>query len=167
MKMGGGDATETATKLQKLGESSAEPKKYQASKLSAKVQGLVNFIYDKGLMEQAMASVGYDVKRLPLGELSNETVLAGYKVLRQIEEVLGQQAKGKLDRAAARSQLQKLSDQFYTVIPHNFGFKPMSNFVIASEESLKEKLDLISNLLDINVAVKAGASKNTRQSKSS
>lgn len=97
MKMGAADSDETATKLQKLGENAPAPTKYEDSKLSAKVQQLVNFIYDKGLMEQSMASVGYDIKRLPLGALSDETVLAGYKVLRQIEEVLDQRTKGKLD----------------------------------------------------------------------
>lgn len=56
--------------------------KYEKSKLSSKVQELVNFIYDKSLMEQSMAHVGYDVKRLPLGDLSDEAVRAGYEVLR-------------------------------------------------------------------------------------
>lgn len=42
----------------------------------------------------------------------------------------------------------------------------MSNFVIDSEVRLREKLDLISNLLDIKVAVEAGAKKSTRQASS-
>jgi len=40
------------------------------------------------LIEQSVVQIGYDVKRLPLGQLSKETVLEGYKYLREIEKVL-------------------------------------------------------------------------------
>jgi hypothetical protein len=45
------------------------------------VSELIKFIFNKNLMEKSMASVGYDVSKLPLGQLSEETVNAGYKVL--------------------------------------------------------------------------------------
>ena len=45
--------------------------------------------------------------------------------------------------------LDVLSSRFYTFIPHNFGMAKMSQFVINTEEKLKEKLDLIQNLVDI------------------
>ena len=110
------------------------------SKLDPQVQELVKFIFDKNLMEQSVVKVGYDIKRLPLGELSKETVLKGYAILREIEAVL--EGKSKQD-------LSSLSSQFYTNIPHNFGMMKMSNFVINNKEKLKEKLDLITNLVDI------------------
>lgn len=81
MKLGAGDGA-MAAKLQKVSADPSVPSQFQKSQLSIKVQELVNFIYDKNLMEQSMADVGYDVKRLPLGELSDETVRAGYTVLR-------------------------------------------------------------------------------------
>jgi poly [ADP-ribose] polymerase len=49
-------------------------------------------------------------------------------------------------------QLKKLSNDFYSTIPHNFGFAKMSNFIIDTEDKLKQKLDLISSLIDIKVA---------------
>lgn len=49
-----------------------------------------------------MTNVGYDVNKLPLGELSEETVKAGYKVLRELEDVLTQQEKNKLTYSQAR-----------------------------------------------------------------
>ncbi len=97
------------------------------------------------LIEQSVIQIGYDVKRLPLGQLSKETVLEGYKYLREIEKVLNGKAKG---------DLSDLSAKFYTYIPHNFGMKHMSNFVIKTHESLKQKLDLIQNLIDIKIAHK-------------
>ena len=36
-------------------------------------------------MEESVVKVGYDIKRMPLGELSKETVLKGYQILRKIE----------------------------------------------------------------------------------
>ena len=34
-----------------------------------------------------MVQVGYDVKKLPLGQLSDDTVLAGYKTLNEIDDI--------------------------------------------------------------------------------
>jgi poly [ADP-ribose] polymerase len=56
-------------------------------------------------------------------------------VLKQIEKEL----KGRKNS----STLSQLSGQFYTLIPHDFGFKHMSNFVIRTNEMLKEKIEMI------------------------
>ena len=133
-------------------EDADDGRDFAKSTLDPKVQDLVNFIFDKKLMEASMSRYNYDIKKLPLGELSNATVLAGYKVLTQIETVLSQKESGKIVASKASSELSNLSDQFYTLIPHNFGFAKMSNFVINSTEKLKEKLELITNLVDINTA---------------
>ena len=37
-------------------------------------------------MDEAVIKVGYDVKKMPLGELSKETALKGMAYLKQIEE---------------------------------------------------------------------------------
>lgn len=104
-----------------------ELKQQPKSKLPEKLQKLINFIFDHKMMEQSVVKVGYDIKRLPLGQLSNETAMNGYKVLRDIENVL---KTGKGDLAA-------LSSQFYTYIPHAVGMQKMSNFIINSEEKLR------------------------------
>lgn len=39
-------------------------------------------------MEKSIVSLNVDIKRMPLGELSKETVLKGYKILREIEALL-------------------------------------------------------------------------------
>lgn len=97
------------------------------------------------LIEKSVVQIGYDPKRLPLGQLSKETVQEGYKALRDIEKVLNGKTKGDLNA---------LTNHFYTHIPHNFGMQKMSNFIINTHEKLKEKLELISNLSDIQVAHK-------------
>ena len=64
-------------------------------------------------MEKSVVNAGYDITKMPLGELSKETVLKGYKILREIENVITNKNTG---------DLTDLSSQFYTNIPHNFGF---------------------------------------------
>jgi poly [ADP-ribose] polymerase 2/3/4 len=80
------------------------------------------------LIEKSVVQIGYDAKRLPLGQLDKETVLEGYKYLREIEKVLNGKTKG---------DLAHLSSKFYTYIPHNFSMKHMSNFTIKTREILK------------------------------
>ena len=98
-------------------------------------------IFDLDLIEKSVVEVGYDVKKLPLGTLSKETVKEGYRYLREIEKIL--KKKGKGGASGESAALAELTNMFYTFIPHNFGFKNMSNFVINSVDKLKEKLDLI------------------------
>ena len=52
------------------------------------MESLINFIYDKDLMEKQVSSANYDVKKLPLGKLADETVKEGYKYLKMIETAL-------------------------------------------------------------------------------
>jgi len=69
--------------------------------------------------------------------------MEGYKYLREIEKVLNGKGKG---------DLADLSSKFYTYIPHNFSMKHMSNFTIKTLEMVKQKFDLIQNLIDIKIA---------------
>ena len=54
----------------------------EPSKLSSQVQTLIKFFFDKALMESSIVSVNVDVRKMPLGQLSKETVLIGYQILR-------------------------------------------------------------------------------------
>ena len=107
------------------------------------MQDFIKLIFNKKLMEESVVKIGYDVKKLPLGDLSKETVLKGYQILRSIENVLA---------GTSKESRENLSSEFYTNIPHNFGMKKMINFLIDTNDKVKEKLDLIQNLVDIQVA---------------
>ena len=47
-------------------------------------------------MENSVVAVGFDLNKMPLGELSKETVLKGYAILRQIEDILTKKKSGNL-----------------------------------------------------------------------
>ena len=72
------------------------PEKVLPSKLDSNVQDFIKLIFNSELMESAVARNGYDVKKLPLGELSKETIEQGYKILSEIEKVINKQSKGNL-----------------------------------------------------------------------
>ena len=47
-------------------------------------------------MKASVVAVGYDANKMPLGELSKETVLNGYAILRKIEDVLAKKTTDDL-----------------------------------------------------------------------
>jgi len=80
-------------------------------------------------------------------------VKQGYKYLTEIETIL-KKCKSK-PSTKDKDDLMKLSSKFFTFIPHNFGRLHAGQFVINTMDKLREKLDLIQSLVDINVAFKA------------
>ena len=63
--------------------------------------------------------------------------------MKEIEQVIAGKKQGNLD---------DLSGSFYSCIPHNYGRQKMSNFVIRTNDDLKDKMDLVQNLADIKIA---------------
>ncbi|KAG4917294.1 hypothetical protein JHK87_054851 [Glycine soja] len=72
-------------------------------------------------------------------------VCNGYEVLKRLANVID---KGD------RKVLKQLSGEFYTVIPHDFGFKKVREFVIDTPQKLKRKLEMVEALAEIEVATK-------------
>ena len=98
------------------------------------------------MMEEQMSKIGYDAKKMPLGKLSKETIRRGYSVLNKISEVLAGRCKG---------DLFTLSSEFYTVIPHDFGFgKDLKQHVINTTAKVKVKLEMVEALGDIEIAAR-------------
>ncbi|XP_069144296.1 poly [ADP-ribose] polymerase 2-like isoform X2 [Solanum lycopersicum] len=115
------------------------------TKLEAPIAKFISLICDINMMRQQMMEIGYNANKLPLGKLSKTTILKGYDVLKNIADVIGQ---------SNRLLLEDLSSQFYTVIPHDFGFKKMREFVIDTPQKLKRKIEMVEALAEIEVATK-------------
>ena len=135
--------TESAIKSKKVEEPKIE--KEPESKLDIRVQELIKLIFDMNMMQKEMEAQGYDTKKMPLGKLSKETVQEGFKWLKIISDVIDGKEKG---------DLYNLSSKFYTAIPHDFGFKKMRNFVITTNKVLKEKIEMVQTLGEIEIASK-------------
>lgn len=93
------------------------------SKLPVPVKELIKLIFDMNMMNQQMKEIGYDAKKLPLGKLSPETIKEGYSHLNNLSKELKKKNINK-------NLLMEYSNQFYSTIPHDFGFQKMSNFII-------------------------------------
>ncbi|XP_073144779.1 poly [ADP-ribose] polymerase 2 isoform X2 [Henckelia pumila] len=115
------------------------------SKLEPRVAKFISLICNTDMMKQQMMEIGYNAEKLPLGKLSKSTILKGYDVLKRIADVIGR---------ADRKTLEQLSGEFYSVIPHDFGFKNMSLFIIDTPQKLKSKLEMVEALGEIEVATK-------------
>ncbi|CAK9157267.1 unnamed protein product [Ilex paraguariensis] len=115
------------------------------TKLEASIAKFISLICNVSMMKQQMMEIGYNAEKLPLGKLSKSTILKGYDVLKRIADVIAQ---------PDRKKLEQLSGEFYTVIPHDFGFNKMREFVIDTPQKLKCKLEMVEALGEIEVATK-------------
>ncbi|GJY12110.1 poly [ADP-ribose] polymerase 2 [Tanacetum coccineum] len=115
------------------------------TKLEARVAKFISLICNVSMMKQQMMEIGYNAEKLPLGKLSKATISKGYEVLKRVADVIGQHD---------RKKLEQLSGEFYTIIPHDFGFKKMREFVIDTPQKLKRKLEMVEALGEIEVATK-------------
>jgi len=54
----------------------------------------------------------------------------------------------------SKEDLSELSSEFYTVIPHDFGFTKMQSHVIKTKDELKNKIEMVEALAEIEIATK-------------
>lgn len=103
-----------------------------------------------------MASLSYDSNKLPLGKLSKEVISRGYQTLKDIGEVIelkpGYQQKFAEYGSTQGEILNRLSNRYYTVIPHSFGRNVPP--VINTGPKLKKEIELIENLGDMALTTK-------------
>ncbi|KAI9382371.1 hypothetical protein POPTR_014G128000v4 [Populus trichocarpa] len=115
----------------------------QVTRLDPRIANFISLICDVRMMKQRMMELGYNAEKLPLGKLSKSTILKGYDVLRRICENIGKSDTEKLE---------ELSGEFYTIIPHDFGFNKMREFTIDNHYKLKCKLEMVEALGEIEIA---------------
>eukprot|EP00922_Rhytidocystis_sp_ex-Travisia-forbesii_P009325 GHVS01013590.1.p1 GENE.GHVS01013590.1~~GHVS01013590.1.p1 ORF type:complete len:721 (+),score=107.39 GHVS01013590.1:268-2430(+) len=118
------------------------------SKLDPPVKELIELICDINMMSQQMKEIGYDARKLPLGKLSQRTIRSAFEVLQKLDKSLKAKNKNK------SQDLHQLSSEFYTLIPHDFGFQKMRNFTISTKKLLKEKMQMVESLAEIEIATK-------------
>lgn len=103
-------------------------------------------MFDMKMMASQMKEIGYDAKKMPLGKLAKSSIMKGYEAL-----------KGLMDEIKSKNRkevIDNLSSAFYTEIPHDFGFKQMSLFTLNTEQKVKNKLEMLQSLEDIQIFTK-------------
>ncbi|KAM0878796.1 hypothetical protein ACQ4PT_034651 [Festuca glaucescens] len=142
LEMDYGEVDKETTQIQKKGSIADQIK---ATKLETRTAQFISLICNISMMKQQMMEIGYNADKLPLGKLSKSTILKGYDVLKRISNVISR---------ADRRQLEQLTGEFYTVIPHDFGFKKMREYVIDTPKKLKAKVEMVEALGEIEIATK-------------
>ncbi|MCL7026676.1 hypothetical protein MKW94_012552 [Papaver nudicaule] len=128
----------------KLKDSSIQPRETQ---LDSRVAKFISLICDVRMMKQQMVEIGYNAEKLPLGKLSKSTISKGFNVLKSISEAMTANPD--------RKTLEELTGAFYTVIPHDFGFKKkIREFIIDTPQKLKSKIEMVEALSEIELATK-------------
>ncbi|EAS06927.3 poly(ADP-ribose) polymerase family WGR domain protein (macronuclear) [Tetrahymena thermophila SB210] len=119
----------------------------ETCKLPKEVISLISLIFDMKMINNQMKEIGYDVKKMPLGKLSKENINKAYGMLKQLYEEVEKPKKNK-------DKIEELCNEFYSYIPHDFGFKKMASFILDDAKKVKEKLEMIESIQNIQIATK-------------
>jgi poly [ADP-ribose] polymerase len=84
------------------------------STLEAPIQSLMQLIFNQQYMNEAMSALNYDADKMPLGKLSKATINRGFQTLKDLAALL----QGAV---SSSTQVEELSNRYYSLIPHNFG----------------------------------------------
>ncbi|CAH8596969.1 unnamed protein product [Schistosoma bovis] len=122
-------------------------------KLHPALQSLLKFICDVKSMEKTMAEFELDLRKMPLGKLSSNQIHEAYDVLNSLSKLVSSRPSTKQQsQTLDRTQILSESTRFYTLIPHDFGFKtpPM----LDNKKIITKKIRMLEDLLEIELAYK-------------
>lgn len=120
------------------------------SALPESIQNLMTFIFNQQHFLSAMEALSYDVKKMPLGKLSKRTLHEGYRILKDLSDLLANPGLassryGTTVPAAA----EELSNRYFTTIPHVFGRNRPP--VLFHDKLIKKEVELLEALTDMGV----------------
>ena len=93
-------------------------------------------------MRKAMVEFDLDMEKMPLGKLSQAQLTKAMSVLKQISEYVKE--------GATNSQFIGASNQFFTLIPHDFGMERPP--IINTTEMVISKTEMLESLMEIEIA---------------
>ncbi|CDF35263.1 unnamed protein product [Chondrus crispus] len=124
-------------------KSKEENVEYLPSCLPDETRDLIEMLFEEDVYIDALREFEIDVNKMPLGALSTDQIQKGVAVLEELEQAL--KASGN-----QRAKLERLSSQFYTTIPRDFGrTRPP---VISNPDMLQKCYDMCNVLLDMEKA---------------
>ena len=123
------------------------------SQLPEPTQNLMRMIFNRQYFAQTMSEMSYDADKLPLKDLSKRTLDRGFKILKDIADLMYESplADEKTNMTYSDA-IEELSNAFYTAIPHSFGRSRAP--LISSEQRLLQEVRLLESLVDMEIAGK-------------
>lgn len=120
--------------LQKVGIKVAAEK--DDSKLHPEIQSLVRTWFG---VTQEFIELNLDTKKCPLGQLSIDQITKGKDILEEARKIV--------HSAKDIVELNKLTNQYYSNIPHNFGYGRINADVLRLDDD--QKIDKAFDILDV------------------
>ncbi|XP_040581358.1 poly [ADP-ribose] polymerase 1 [Lepeophtheirus salmonis] len=128
-------------------QSDAESKKLvlseSKSKLALPIKELISLIFDVESMKKALVEFEIDLNKMPLGKLSRKQIEKAYSILNEAQNLLD-------SKTQSQSKVIDATNRFFTLIPHDFGMN--SPPLLEDLELIKNKIEMLDNLLEIEVA---------------
>lgn len=121
----------------------------KTSKTGPEVAELIKSLFSIKTFTQQVKEIGYDVKRMPLGRLSQQALKEGNDALVGLLEVVKKTEKEMKDK---KKRICSLTDQFFSSIPHDFGMSHMYKNILDTKEKIDDKLVLVEMLKQIKAA---------------
>lgn len=119
--------------------------------LPESVQVVLALILNKGQLLAATASLEYDSRKLPLGQLNKETLAQGWNVLKELSEVIRNPDISWQKHYNSPDQVtRRLSSQYFSLIPHVFGKNQPP--VISAESHIEREMALLDDLANAVIA---------------
>ena len=84
------------------------------------------------MMTKQMVQIGYNANKMPLGKLSKENIKLGFEILQKLYKELRENKRS--------SVINDLTNDFYSYIPHDFGFTKMHTHILDTEAKVKLKI---------------------------
>ncbi|EMD94638.1 hypothetical protein COCHEDRAFT_1191475 [Bipolaris maydis C5] len=109
--------------------------------LDKPTQDLMKLIFNQDYFDATMSALNYDANKLPLGKLSKGTIARGFQALKELSVILDN------TDAASRAEVERLSNHYFSVIPHAFGRNRPP--VIRDNDALKKEIELLESLSDM------------------
>ena len=136
---GGGTAAKKAAEI-----------KYAKATTTGATAEFVEFITDSDMFAKQLAELGVDTSKMPLGDITEETIDAGFKALLAVEEAL---------KAGRSEDVMRLCSVFYTFIPHAAGRNRLPMLGLGD---IQKKKDMLNVLADVGTAVEAAVAATRR-----
>jgi poly [ADP-ribose] polymerase len=112
------------------------------SSLAKPIQSIIRLIFDIESMKKQMKEFEIDLNKMPLGKISSNQIKKAFRILNDLNDLI--------DKKNSDSLIIDASNQFYTLIPHDFGMKKPT--ILSDSKLIKNKCDMLNNLLDIEIA---------------
>lgn len=112
------------------------------SNLALPVQNLMKLIFDVKQMNKLMLEFELDTEKMPLGKLSKKQIQSAYSVLSELQNMV--------EKEVSEHKLIEATNRFYTLIPHSFGVDKVP--ILRDKEIIKQKLDVLDNLMEMEIA---------------